>query len=229
VAKEVLAGNLSSSVAAVGAYLDFAKEIEKEYTFFNWRSDFASSSLPEFLHRIFGIALQGGVIEPLFSTRDSIVELSLSGGTGGGWDVRRKNQDLCIGLRRETIVKDGIEESFLVPLIVIEVKTNIDINKLNGLDFSAERLKRTFPAARYILATETIDFSLNSNYASGSIDEIYNLRRQVRSQARRTKEPLKAEVFEMLLADIITIMKKASESAGHVYDRLQHGRLINVG
>lgn len=226
---EVLQGNLSACVLAVGEYLDYAKEIEAKHSFFNWRSDFASSILPEFLYRILGISLIGVGISPLFSTRNSIVEVSLSGGAEGGWDVRKKNQDLCIGLRNERIVRGGVEESFMVPLIAIEVKTNIDINKLNGLDFSAERLKRTFPAARYFLVTETIDFSLKANYASGSIDEIYALRKQVRTQARKSKATLKHDVFEHLQKDVVRLMKKANETMGHVYDRLENGKLINVG
>jgi hypothetical protein len=133
-----------------------------------------------------------------------------------------------VGLRRERVVHPDGEESFVVPLIAIEVKTNIDINKLNGLDFSAERLKRTFPSAKYFLATETIDFSLANNYASGSIDEIYALRKQVRSQARRIKACLKHDVFEHLVSDIVNIMQKASRHPGHVYDRLAIGKLINV-
>lgn len=226
---DVLAGKLALSVEAVGAYLDFAKTVEKQNSFFNWRSDYASSILPEYLYRILGISLKGVGISPLFSTRDSIVEVSLSGVAGGGWDVRRKNQDLCIGLRRERIAREEGDESFVVPLIAMEVKTNIDINKLNGLDFSAERMKRTFPAARYFLVTETIDFSLSANYSSGSIDEIYVLRKQMRSQARREEKPLEHDVFSQLQADVITLMKKASESMGHVYERLERGRLINAG
>src|SRR5690554_6318658 len=48
--KEILAGNFTASIAGVGEYLDFAKSVEKVHSFFNWRSDFASSILPEFLH-----------------------------------------------------------------------------------------------------------------------------------------------------------------------------------
>lgn len=226
--EDVLAGNLAPSVEAVGVYLDYAKTIEKQFSFFNWRSDFASSILPEYIYRVLGTSIKGVGISPLFSTRDSIVEVSLSGVAGGGWDVRRKNQDLCIGLRRERIVHEERDEIFVVPLIAMEVKTNIDINKLNGLDFSAERMKRTFPSARYFLVTETIDFSLSANYSSGSIDEIYALRKQMRSQARRLKKPLEHDVFEQLQVDVVTLMKKASQSLGHVYERLEKGRLINV-
>lgn len=226
--ERIASGDLGAAVAAVGSYLDFAKEVESQYSRFNWRSDFASSILPEFIYRTLGIALTAGDFPPLFSTRDSIVEVSLSGAIGGGWDVRRKNQDLCIGLRREKIVRQDGEETFLVPLIALEVKTNIDINKLNGLDYSAERLKRTFPASKYLLITETIDFSLDQNYSSGSIDEIYTLRKQVRSQARREKKPLEVDVFVELQADIVDIIKRASFTMGHVYDRLNVGKLISA-
>ena len=56
---DVLAGHLAPSIEAVGTYLDFAKAVEKEHSFFNWRSDYASSILPEYLYRIFGISLKG--------------------------------------------------------------------------------------------------------------------------------------------------------------------------
>ncbi|MDZ5458017.1 Bpu10I family restriction endonuclease [Azohydromonas lata] len=228
VPERIAVGDLGAAVAAVGSYLDFAKEVEATFSRFNWRSDFAASILPEFIYRTLGIALTARGFPPLFSTRDSIVEVSLSGTAGGGWDVRRKNQDLCIGLRREKIVRQNGEELFLVPLIAMEVKTNIDINKLNGLDYSAERLKRTFPASKYILVTETIDFSLDQNYASGSIDEIYTLRKQVRSQARREKKPLEVDVFTQLQSDVVEIVRRASFTMGHVYDRLEIGKLISV-
>jgi len=227
-AESVAAGNLVDAVNAVGGYLDFVKDVEKANLRFNWRSDFAASILPEFIYRILGISLAANGLPQMFSTRDSIVEVTLSGSVGGGWDVRRKNQDLCLGLRRERIVHQSGEEEFLVPLIAMEVKTNIDINKLNGLDFSAERLKRTFPTSKYFLITETIDFSLTQNYASGSVDEIYTLRKQVRSQARRNKRPLESDVFAQLQFDVVEIVKKASATMGHVYDRLENGKLINA-
>jgi hypothetical protein len=115
----------------------------------------------------------------------------------------------------------------LVPSIVFEVKTNIDINKLSGLDFSAERLKRSFPGAKYFLVTETVDFSLSDNYASTSIDEIYCLRKQMRSAARRDRAPLQHEVFESLLRDVTDIMAAQMITRGHVYERLESGRLID--
>lgn len=223
----IASGDLEHAILAVESYFNFAKIVESKEKMFNWRSDFAGSILPEFIYRIMAITTQVAGIPALFSTRDSIVEVTLSGSVGGGWDVRRKNQDLCIGLRYERVVRAGVEEVFLVPLVALEVKTNIDINKLNGLDFSAERLKKTFPATKYFLATETIDFSLQQNYASGSIDEIYTLRKQIRSDARRVKDTLKADVFVQLQADVMDFLRKSSSTMGHVYDRLPSGRLIN--
>lgn len=220
-------GDFTKSISALNNYLDFAKEIEKTHKFFNWRSDFAGSIIPEFLYRAIYSRLINKGLTSFFSTRASVVEVTLSGTAGGGWEVRHKNQDLCMGIRRESVIKDGNEVSFVVPLIVFEVKTNIDINKFNGLDFSAERLKRTFPSARYFLVTETIDFSLENNYASSSLDEMYVLRKQLRSISRRQKEPLQYDVFAELVSDVEAIVAKASQDGGHVYDRLACGKLID--
>lgn len=225
---EVCSGDFESSVAALNEYVEYTKAIEKAERFFNWRSDFASSVIPEYLYRITAARLHQDGIAALFSTRSSVVEVTLASNAVDGWNIRRKNQDLCIGLRTASLPVGSRTENFVVPQIVFEVKTNIDINKLNGLDFSAERLKKSFPAANYMLLTETIDFSLNDNYAAGSIDEIYVGRKQLRSNARRNKAPLCSDVFRELVEDVSSIMRKASLDRGHVYQRLTHGRLINV-
>ena len=224
----ILHGNFTDSVSALNKYVEFTKLVEKADTFFNWRSDFAASVIPEYLYRIVHYRLAHEGIAALFSTRSSVVEVTLAGTAAGGWNIRHKNQDLCIGLRQERLLVDNETVAFVVPQIVFEVKTNIDINKLNGLDFSAERLKRSFPAAKYLLLTETIDFSVEDNYAAGSIDEIYVARRQLRSHARREKAPLQPEVFAQLVDDVTLLMKAASLDRGHVYDRLVHGRLIHA-
>lgn len=224
---ECAPGWLAVPVQALNLYTDIIKEVEKADSFFNWRSDFASSLLPEFLVRLLHYRLTRSKINPLFSTRDSIVDVTLSGYREGGWTVRRKNQDLCIGLRTDRVLLEDREFEFVVPLIAVEAKTNIDINKLNGLDFSAERLKRTFPSSRYFLVTETLDYSLDRNY-SGSIDEIYVLRKQMRHKARRSKAEYCPDVFEKFAEDVHHYVAKADLSKRHVYDRLVGGRLINV-
>lgn len=224
---EIARGEVSRSVNALEKYLVEAKALEKLDRRFNWRSDFCGSIIPEFLYCGFNAVLRARGIQALFATRDSVVEISLAGSQDGGWDVRHKNQDLSIGLREASITQADSTTTFVVPVIAMEVKTNIDINKLNGLDFSAERLKRTFPSARYVLVTETIDFSLKDNYASGSIDEIYVLRKQVRSQARRNRAPLQPEVFKSLFEDVATLLTTESVVRGHVYSRLTSGKLIH--
>lgn len=221
-------GDAEQSVTALQVYLTLAKEIERADRMFNWRSDFASSIIPEFLYRaIHGVLVRKG-LQPFFSRKNSVVEVTLSGSSGCDWSVRHKNQDLAVGLVNGQLEIEGQQKVFLVPVAVYEVKTNIDINKLNGLDFSAERLKRTFPNARYYLATETIDFSLQDNYASGSIDEVYVLRKQLRSVARRALQPLSPEVFAMLIQDAVELVERASIARGHVYERLKDGRLIHA-
>lgn len=221
------AGNAKTSVDALNEYLIQAKALEKHHKMFNWRSDFAGSIIPEFLYRGTAYILAARGLKPLFSTRGSVVELTLSSEPKVGWDIRKKNQDLVVGLVKQTLIIRGNSEEFVVPIIACEVKTNTDINKLSGLTFSAERLKRTFPNAVYFLATETIDFSPKEDYVSGFIDEVYVLRKQIRSQARKNLAPLCEEVFSMFFADVAAILERANLEKGHVYSRLPNGRLLN--
>lgn len=220
-------GDAKTSVDVLNEYLSQVKALEKVDRMFNWRSDFAGSVIPEFLYRGAAYVLASAGIPALFSTKGSVVELTLSSEPKVGWEIRRKNQDLAIGLVKQTVIAREAKEEFVVPVVVCEVKTNTDINKLSGLTFSAERLKRTFPNAIYFLATETIDFSPSQDYASGLIDEIYVLRKQVRSQARKTLGPLCHEVFALFFADIAALMGRAGLDKGHVYSRLSDGRLLN--
>lgn len=221
-------GDVSYAVSALEKYVNFVKEVEKQDKFFNWRSDFAGSVIPEFIYRIIKCRLKKLNITHFFSTRDSVVEITLHGTGDDAWNIRRKNQDLCLGTAKCTVLLGGVEEKFVVPTIIFEVKTNIDKNKLNGLEFSAERSKKTFSTSKYFLITETVDFSLKDNYSAGPLDEIYCLRKQLRSGSRKEKQPLQADVFKNLLDDIAKIMLSSSISKGHVYDRLDSGKLINV-
>ncbi len=216
---------IAPAVAALSSYLEVAKCLEKEDPLFNWRSDYAGSVIPEFLVRFLHVVLVGRGLSPRYSGRDSVVELTLTG-IGDGWSIRRKNQDICVGLENLTVRDSDADISFLVPIAAIEVKTNLDINKLSGLNFSAESLKRSFPLARYFIVTETVDFSLNDNYVAGAVDEIYVLRRAMRSKHRRTPVALCPEVFSEFFEDIADTIELASRARGHVYERLGSGKLI---
>ena len=214
------------AVKCLNSYVDFAKDVESKHSIFNWRSNFAGSIIPEFFYRYLVWRLSQLKLSAVFSTKDSIVDATFSTTESGGIHIRQKDQDLCVGVRREKLICGGKTYEFVAPAVSCEVKTNIDINKLNGLDFSAERLKRSFPSARYFLITETIDFSLKDNYAAGFVDEVFVLRKQVRSVARRTKAPIEADVVKAAADVMIEILARAWISARHVYDRLPTGRLI---
>lgn len=224
---EVAKAQLGPSVAALDDYLNLAKSVEKAHKLFNWRTNFAGSIIPEFLYRIAQARLTFLGFKPIFSTRESIVAVAASVNARNRLHFRRKDQDFCLGFGIVPLTVDGEEITLLQAALVSEVKTNIDINKLNGLEFSAERLKRSFLGARYCLVTETIDFSLRDNYASGAIDDIYVLRKQMRSKSRKVKDPLCPDVFEQWLADVEATGRRANSDRGHVYDRLERGRLIN--
>ena len=225
---EIKQNNLENSVGQLEDYIDYAKDLERQYSFFNWRSDYASSIIPEFIHRVLLKRLTEQNIPNVYSTKKSIVEISLVSGSNSSWSVREKNQDLCLGAGRERFIFGERIEHYVIPSIVFEVKTNIDINKINGLDYSAEKLKKSFPVAKYFLVTETVDFSLGDNFISTSLDEIYCLRKQMRSVARRNKSKLCYEVFEELVNDVENTMRLVGANRGHVYDRLPKGKLIDV-
>jgi hypothetical protein len=222
----VALGDCEVAVGALGEYLRIAKDLEHADRLFNWRSDYAGSIVPEFLYMaLHSVATLRG-LEVVFSTRNSVVELTMSNEVEPGFNVRRKNQDLSVGFVMQEIVSEGNQVRFLVPVVVSEIKTNTDINKLSGLSFSAERLKRTFPGSSYFLVTETIDFSLDDNYAAGAVDQVYVLRKQLRSAARRNRDPLCPDVCQEYINDVLAKLERASSSRGHVYDRLESGKLI---
>jgi hypothetical protein len=78
---------------------------------------------------------------------------------------------------------------FSIPLIAVEVKTNLDKNMISGIMHSAEKLKATFPKCRYYVLSEFSDFNTkDQNYANSDIDEIYILRKQKRSEYRASKK-----------------------------------------
>jgi hypothetical protein len=219
--------NFDAAVESLNLYVDEAKVLESSHSLFNWRSDYASSIIPEFFCRLIDAVLSKRGIEYFLVTKNAVVDLTVSAARSGGWQVRHKNQDFCVGLRKDSLIVDGNEMNFVVPIVAAEFKTNIDINKLNGLDFSAERLKRSFPEASYFLFTETIDFSLSDNFAAMEIDEVFVLRKQMRSVSRKTKAPLEASVFLEGVQQVVDIVCQKSEGGEHVYDRLASGKLIN--
>jgi len=215
------------AVKSLNKYVDQAKTLESQHNLFNWRSDYASSIIPEFFSRIVDAILAARGIDYYLVTKNAVVDLTVSASRKGGWQIRHKNQDFCIGLRKDSLIVNGKEEEFVVPIVAAEFKTNIDINKLNGLDFSAERLKRSFPEAGYFLFTETIDFSLSDNFASMEIDEVFVLRRQMRSVARKKKDPLDPLVFQAGVEAVLKAVESKSNDVEHVYDRLTSGKLID--
>jgi hypothetical protein len=207
-------GNFSSSVAALDAYVNVAKKIEKiDSTFFSWRSDFAGSIIPEFVYRVADVQLKNSGLEPYYSKSKSVLEIQPDP-IGSGFRIIRKNQDFCVGFSEMTVIEAGKNVRFAVSSIVAEIKTNIDINKINGLEYTARRLKRSFPAAKYFLITETLDFSLLDNRASGPIDQVYVLRKQLRSRARKEgkKAALQPDVFASMGSDIIKAARAAAQA-----------------
>jgi hypothetical protein len=84
---------------------------------------------------------------------------------------------------------DGNSVPFIIPLIAMEMKTNLDKNMMSGIEHSVAALKNTFPNSLYYVITEYSDLAIDKlNYASSGINEIYILRKQKRAEIRRDIE-----------------------------------------
>ena len=98
-----------------------------------------------------------------------------------------KTKRLDMLVYKESVLSlDSNSTQFNIPLIAMEMKTNLDKNMMSGIEHSVTALKKTFPNSLYYVVTEYSDMAVDKlNYASSGIDEIYILRKQKRADVRR--------------------------------------------
>ena len=116
-------------------------------------------------------------------------------------------------------------------MVAIEVKTNLDKNMIGGVEYSVERLKKTFPLSKFFLISEFADFAYKKqNYASTPIDEIIILRKQKRSEVRRDKTKIRGldkGLVESHITEILEYLESTLNSPDELNARMKQGRLIN--
>lgn len=232
-----MANNYELGDVALGALLSktdsYATLISSpEVNCFSHQSDFASSLLPELLCVLFRRIvkeLQGGENLLVTAQRDIVIECNFDIASGGRLIEKRKRMDVAI-LSPGNLSFQDKEIEFGIPAVCVEVKTNIDKNMLSGIESSVETLKRTFPRSRYFAIGEYCDFQIKSqNYAVTSIDEILIVRRQKRSEVRRTpsaKRPLAEELFAGFLDEVKALLAQTLDPHTNLAFRLPSGRLI---
>lgn len=197
---------------------------------FSHQADFGSSIIPEMLCLVFSYIIRNkNVGLEVTAQKDLTIECIFDFTNGG--NVRFKNKKVDVAVVKNCILKlDEQENTFPIPLIAIECKTNLDKNMLSGIEFSVGELKKTFPECHYLVVTELSDFDVRkSNYASSGIDEIYVLRKQKRAETRRDPHS-RNSICTKLISEIADMLKKGieeiSEDTETLSEKMQSGKLI---
>ena len=154
---------------------------------FSHQSDFKSSVIPEFICNLFSQVVKvDGFKLIVEAQKDVIIDFVFSHQNQGSIFPKNKRVDSAVLLPSSLVFNNGAIERFSIPVICVEVKTNLDKNMITGIEHSVEKLKSTFPLCKYFVISEYSDFAIDSqNYAGTYIDEIYILRKQKRSDFRR--------------------------------------------
>lgn len=187
---------------------------------FSHQADFGSSILPEMLCIIFShIIGEQDVDLEVTAQKDLTIECIFDFTNGGNVRFKNKKVDVAV-VKNCTLKLDEQENSFPIPLLAIECKTNLDKNMLSGIEFSVGELKKTFPECSYLVVTELSDFDVKkSNYASSGIDEIYVLRKQKRAETRREPHPRNLVNCELVF-EIANLLKSGIEGINSDTDAL---------
>ncbi len=197
---------------------------------FSHQQDFTSSIIPEMFYFIFSRIIKDSDIPLIVQAQDDLpIECMFDLHDGGRLLFKNKRLDLSL-CRKSVLSLDGVKHNFVIPLIAMEIKTNLDKNMLAGIENSVSALKRTFPKCLYYVVTEFADLATDKlNYASTDIDEIYIIRNQRRASVRGNKNPKnsinKALVMELAL-NAVLLMNSFSKEQLTLEERMKRGKLI---
>lgn len=197
---------------------------------FSHQQDFTSSIIPEMFYFIFSRIIKDSDIPLIVKAQDDLpIECMFDLHDGGRLLFKNKRLDLSL-CRKSVLSLDGVKHNFVIPLIAMEIKTNLDKNMLAGIENSVSALKRTFPKCLYYVVTEFADLATDKlNYASTDIDEIYIIRNQRRASVRGNKNPKnginKTLVMELAL-NAVLLMNSFSKEQLTLEERMKRGKLI---
>jgi hypothetical protein len=202
-----------------------------KFKIFSHQSDFLSSLLPEFLYLLYNKFVipkfKGFVIE---TQKDLVIDLSFLPYSTSAVNFKSKRVDVAILKPCLFAVNKQKLKDFHIAMIAVEVKTNLDKNMISGVEYSVQRLKRTFPLCKYYLISELADFAYNKqNYAASPIDEILITRKQKRSEVRQDASKLKAidgDLVHNHLTEVLAYLDDAVKEPTILNQRLKKGKLI---
>ena len=197
---------------------------------FSHQSDFSSSIFPELLYILykkFVVSQYEGL--SVETQKDITIDVSFLPYKNHEIYCKKKRVDVAI-LKPCPLIVNGKEVDFHIPLIAVEVKTNLDKNMISGVEYSVERLKRSFPESKYYLIAEFADFAINSqNYAGSNIDEILIARMQKRSAVRNLKIAINTINVALMvdhIEEINSYLKGKIHQPLKLKERMTSGKLI---
>jgi hypothetical protein len=223
----------------LGWITECLSDFEKYYKFlredrnkkFSHQSDFLSSLVPEFLYQLYSKFVISKYPDLEITTqKDIVIDMSFLPYQELPMVVKPKRVDVAI-IKKMPLQIDDTEVDFNITMVGIEVKTNLDKNMISGVEYSVDRLKKTFPLSKFYLISEFADFAFEKqNYASSQIDEIIILRKQKRSEVRRditlTKD-IDLELVESHITEVINYLESVINAPQSLNTRMQSGKLIS--
>jgi len=198
---------------------------------FSHQSDFLSSLVPEFLFLLYSKFITTRFPDLQVRTqRDIIIDMSFLSHQDSPGVLKSKRVDVAIVKPTPLLINEERIDDFNITIVGIEVKTNLDKNMISGVEYSVDRLKKTFPLSKFYLISEFADFAFEKqNYASSQIDEIIILRKQKRSEVRgkpeRTKS-INADLVTAHIEEILTYLNEVINAPKKLNERMQSGKLI---
>ena len=197
---------------------------------FSHQQDFTSSIVPEMLYFIFKKILETHKSTvSVYAQQDLPIECMFDLYNGGRLICKYKRLDLSLS-QKTTLTLNEESHDFYIPLIAMEIKTNLDKNMLAGIENSVASLKKTFPRCMYFVVSEFADFDSGKlNYASTDIDEIYIIRNQKRADVRDNKNPKNAISKKLVLelaSNADSMLLAFSENNLTLEERMRTGKLI---
>lgn len=197
---------------------------------FSHQQDFTSSIIPEMFYFIFSRIVESSEIPIIVQAQNNLpIECMFDLCDGGRMLFKNKRLDLSL-CKKSKLALDGVSHDFVIPMLAMEIKTNLDKNMLAGIENSVSALKRTFPNCMYFVVSEFADLATDKlNYASTDIDEIYIIRNQKRASVRGNKISQnainKALVIELALK-AVSLLESVSDEQLTLEQRMKSGKLI---
>lgn len=214
-------------VDAANNYMDCFKENNP----FSHQQDFTSSIVPEFFFLLLSAIVKNLNLDLFVSAQSQVpIECLFDLHDGGRMMFKTKRLDMLVAKKTSIRLQDKAYP-FIIPVIAMEMKTNLDKNMLAGIEHSVTSLKKTFPKCSYFVITELSDMAIDKlNYAASDIDEIYIIRKQKRIEVRRNKN-IRKSISKDLILDIVincvSTLKSNHTSSPSINDRMHNGKLIS--